>query len=161
MSKLSNITFDPSSPESISEALTKVIRVVDSELGFGAPHNPNDDTDAALAGTTHNGTPDNMDGSWVDVQFAAADTAVAFTHNLDLDFESTTSPNVVWIVENFKHSGAGPATGNLSIEFDDALCTVARSSIELVLRSPGTRTIGAGANAVRCRVFFQPVMRWT
>jgi hypothetical protein len=147
------------------KAITDVTRVVDSEIEFGHPLNPYDDQSTTLAGagtpTTHNGSVQNIKGQWVEVEFGAVDTAVAFTHNLNLEVIAANEPNVRWLFTNFQHSGAGPATGCLSIEYDDALCTVSASSIQLVLRaSPGgVRTIAAGANAVKCTTFFTPAVR--
>jgi hypothetical protein len=156
---------DPQKPESIIKGVTDVARVVDGEIEFGHPLNPYDDQDTTLAGagspTTHNGSVQNIKGSWVEVEFSAANAAVSFAHNLNVEVVAANEPNVRWLFTNFQHSGAGAATGCLSLEYDDALCAVGTNTIDLVLRaSPGgVRTIAAGANAVKCTVFFTPAVR--
>jgi hypothetical protein len=165
VSKIPSVIVDPDKPDSIVKALSEATRVVNEWIEFGNPQNPYDDQSTTLAGagtpTTHNGEMQNIRGSWVEVEFDAANAAEAFNHNLGLDVISADEPNVRWLFTNFRHSGAGAATGCLSLEYDDALCAVSANSIDLVLRaSPGgVRTIAAGANAVKCTVFFIPAVR--
>ena len=171
MGKVGENLPNPDEPLSIVQYLGEVQRVLDGEVEFGHPSSPWDPNDATvgveLAGDMaatrpHNGTPQNIVGSWVEVLFASAGVAGLFTHNLDIPIVAADEPNVRWLFTNFKHSGAGAsAVSTLTLDYDDALCTVTKDSIQLVLRMPaGSRTIGAGANAVRCSVFFTPASRW-
>jgi hypothetical protein len=160
----------PDDPLSLVQYLADVQRVLDSEVEFGHPTTPYDEADATVgvemagdmtATRPHNGTLQNIRGSWVEVEIAAAGAAVTFTHNLGLPVVGADEPNVRWLFTNFRHSGVG-ATGvsTLTLDYDDTLCTVAADNIQLVLRSPAGRTIAAGANAVKASVFFVPAVRW-
>jgi hypothetical protein len=164
MAKIGENLPDPNDLESIVEFIGAIQREVDGLIEFGTPQDPTDDTSTTLAGSAsgaHPGSLQNIHGSWAEAEFGAVNTAVTFYHHLGLDVIGTDLPNVRWLFTNFRHSGAGPATGCLSLEYDDALCTVAANSIDLVIRaSPGgVRTIAAGANAVKCTVFFIPAVR--
>jgi hypothetical protein len=164
VARIGEVLLDPKDPQSIVDVLNRVIQVLDQGVELGDPLNPLDDSSVVLAGsgspTVHNGRVANIRGSWVSVEFAAADTAVAFNHNLDIPVFGTNEPNVRWLFSNFRHSGVGPAVSNLNLEYDDLLCTMTKDSIDLVLRSQGVRTIAVGANAVKVDVFFVPAVRW-
>lgn len=170
-SRISALLQDPENPQAIAQAISELSDVVNSRLGFGhsldpADDNPSSVTLAGAAGAApHNGTPDNIEGAWVEIDFAARNTAVVCNHNLGLQVEGADSPNVQWLFGNLKHSGVndGTAAGPMSVEYDAALCTVLTDSISLVLRTEvgDHRTIGAGANAVKFRAFFVPGVEWT
>lgn len=171
MARIRNIQIDVTDPKSMAEAIQELQRVVGGLLDVGEPQNPYDESNTTdLAGDivgppaagrpVHNGTPGNLLGSWVEVEIAAANAAVAFNHNLDLPVVGTDEPNVRILSQTLRHSGAGAAPGPLSLEYDDSLCTVGANTIELVLRAGGTRTIAAGANAVKASVCFVPATRW-
>jgi len=109
---------DPEKPESIIKGVTDVTRVVDGEIEFGNPTDPRDDESTTLAGsgtpTEHNGSIQNIKGSWVEVEIGATgaqpamglDEAVECIHNLDVPVVATDEPNVRWFVAGIQHDGA-------------------------------------------------------
>lgn len=106
--------------------------------------------------------PDNMLGTWVKASFTTPGGTATFSHNLNVQATSAVTPNVVWEIICFKHSGAGaPAAGlhggALSLVYEGGAVTA--NSIVLVLRTSGARTIDA-PNPVTALVFFAPVGNW-
>jgi hypothetical protein len=88
-------------------------------IEFGHPGDPYDDVSTKLAGDNvsphaHNGTLEDIRGSWVEVEFNSTNTlnvATDFNHNLYLHDTWYTvpvagSPNVRWFVAGWQHSGA-------------------------------------------------------
>jgi len=166
MARIGKTLSDPEDKLAIVDIINQIVRVLDdANIEFGDPLSPLDDSSVVLAGagtpTTHNGRLANIRGSWVEAQIDAANAVVTFTHNLDLPVVGADEPNVRWAVLNFKHSGVGAAPGALQLVYEDSVCTVTANTIDLVLRVEGTRTLAAGANAVRASVFFIPCVRWT
>ena len=110
------------------------------------------------------GTPEphNMLGTWVKATAVDPGAVITFSHNLGLQATSAVTPQVAWEIVCFKHSGAGaPAVGvhggALSLVYEGGVVTA--NSIQLVLRTAGTRTID-GPNPVTVLVFFAPVGNW-
>jgi hypothetical protein len=121
--------------------LIQLARIVNREIEFGNPADP----DAA-----------NIRGSWAEGTFTAVDTATTFTHNLEIPTNSGGTPNVRWKKAMIRHDGVGASPGPLSIEFVDG-DTVTTTTIQLTLRSAGTRTID-GTHPVTVSLFFIPAV---
>ena len=139
----------PDDPDAVVEFLGEIATILDGQLGHA-------DFDKGDSGRP-NGILDNFRESYVRVEITAADTAVTFSHNLDLPVVSG-SVNVVWEAVCLAHSGAGTSPGPLSLEYQDG-DSVGNNSIQLRLRSAGSRTIDA-SNPVRALVRFVPVSQW-
>lgn len=91
-------------------------------IQFGTPADPNDETSTVLAGDitatpVHNGTLDDVDGSWVEIEINStvkhtlADP-ITCTHNLFTEEATnwpnepeTGEPNVRWFVVGWEHDG--------------------------------------------------------
>lgn len=167
--RLGKRIIDPDDPLSIAEVVTELIQIVTSELGFGDPLDPSSDASTVKAGqgssgTDHNGTPDNILGAWAEAEFTSVGVGnpVTFSHNLGLPVQSADSPNVRWLFTNIRHSGAGApaAADTITLMYDDAVCTTAADTIQLVCHAAtGGRTID-GSNPVKVSVFFVPVLQW-
>jgi hypothetical protein len=170
VSRTGKFISDPRDPLAISEAVSRLQTIVDNEIEFGNPLDPNDSSSTTAPGDTagtpqHNGTLQNIRGSWVEVEFDGTGAAnyQDFHHNMGLPEGAAGEPNVRWLCTNFRHSGAGAVgASTLSLEFDDSVAAPSNptNTIRLVLRAEGTRTIAAGANAVKVSVFFIPAVRW-
>jgi hypothetical protein len=144
------------------KAITELTRVVDRDIEFGNPQNPYDDQSTTLAGagtpTTHNGSVQNIRGQWVEVEFSAADTAVAFTHNLNSDVAVAGEPNVRWIVFGLEHDGnTADAASTLSVSFETG-DTITANAIQLRLYVGGTRVVD-GDHKAKATLFFIPAVR--
>jgi hypothetical protein len=113
------VQADPNNPQSIIDMVTEVTGVVDRNIEFGEPLDPNDPGSTTLAGGTgagaHNGTPGNIFGSWVELevggQGAELNTPLVCRHNLFLDDPEYAvpvagSPNVRWSVWGWQHDNA-------------------------------------------------------
>jgi len=153
---------DPNDPHSLSDALNRIIQVLDSQIEFGDPIDPDNPaaTSPPRAGSSgRNGTLQNIVGSWVEVAFTSASSSQAFTHNLDIPVAVAGEPNVRWLFTNFRHSGVGASPGTLSLEFVNG-STLTNNAITLTLRADGTRTINGAGDEVLVSVFLVPAVRW-
>jgi hypothetical protein len=136
-----------------------------NELSFGEPQDPDDPTSTTLAGGNevagtwaagdHNGTPGNLEGSWVEV--ALTDTGASdmtCIHNLYLNDDQyavpvTGEPNCRWLQFGVMHDGTGKDTStrfHVSVSFVGG--TVSANEIELrfdLAVSGTTPTISAGS----------------
>lgn len=91
-------------------------------ISFGHPTDPNDETSDVLAGDmtavpAHNGTLDDIDGSWVELEIngtagTTLDDAITCSHNLFTEEATawdeepvTDEPNVRWFVVGWEHDG--------------------------------------------------------
>lgn len=104
----------------------------------------------------------NMLGGWARATAVDPGAVLTFAHNLKLQATAVGTPNVAWPVVLFKHNGTGaPALGvhggALSLVYEGGVVT--SNSIQLVLRTAGTRTIDV-ANPVTALVFFTPIGNW-
>jgi hypothetical protein len=134
MSRIPRFLVDPDKPESIVQQMEEIHRVADGDIGFGHPNDPNSigsTTAAGAADVNHNGTLENITGSWVEATFTAFDTKVLCHHNLfrewpDYVLPVTGEPNVRWLNFGMSHDGAE------QLYWDD-------------LRAPGTTGVGGGA----------------
>lgn len=124
------------------EQLDQVINVINGDIEFGDPQDPNDPTSTTRAGGTgsgsHNGTLSNIMGSWVDVSLTSANvTKVACNHNLYLNSpEHTVSvsgePNCRWLIFGIMHDNQGEdSTSSLDVSVSFLGDTVSVNSIEL------------------------------
>jgi len=149
-------------PKDLVAAIEELQEIVRQRVEFGNPQNPKDPTSTTLAGsgaiTEHNGTLSNIRGSWVQVSVTALDSPVVFTHNLDVEFVSATTPNVLWLPMRFVHDGTaalGSSALALNYETGDV---VTRNSIELRLYCGTGRTVSV-ASPVEVTLFFIPAVR--
>jgi len=157
-----SITVDPKNPQSISEAVNELLRVVKSEISFGDPLDPASDQSTTLAGGTglgaHNGRPSNIEGTWVEVKFEALHTALTCVHNLGVPIING-EVNVRWEVMGIRHSGVGAAGASaISINFQNG-DTITKNSIQLRVYSSFGRTVDA-ANPIRVSLRFIGCTRW-
>lgn len=160
MSRVARILYDPQDPKSVSEHASRVQRVVDGQIEFGSPQNPNDPQSTTVAdGVTHNGILQNMLGAWVEI---LVDTApglaanITCTHNLGVPIVNASTPNVRWLVFGWQHNAAGTgATSTVSVVYEGG--TVAENSIVLRFYA-NARTVN-DANPLKCTLFFVPAVR--
>ena len=149
--------------------MRQITEALDGRVSFGNPQDPGPDvTSTALAGvaaTSHPGTLDNIEGTWVEVDVAALDTAVPCYHNLNLSVPVAGEPNVRWQTFGIMHSGVGTDTGTVaatatvSVNFDENDSgTVAANSISLRFYAEATRTVD-GDNPLKVSLFFTPAVR--
>jgi hypothetical protein len=149
----------PKDPHEVQAYAKETSAVINGELSFGYPVDPDD-------ATATNGRKDNMAGSWVRVTIAAASffvqgtaagAAVTFTHNLNLPTAGTspggigTSPNVTYEVKGYKSSGAHGPPG-LGFRVGD---TISASSIQL---RPSCSHVPP--NTITMIVWFAPAPPW-
>ncbi len=108
---------DPTDLNGLAKTVTALDDIVTGGFNKGSPQNPLDDSDTGLAGGgsgSHNGTTDNINGSWVEVDFTAIDTAVAFRHNLGVILTGVTDDrNVRWEIDGLRHDADGIAGSGL------------------------------------------------
>lgn len=162
MGRLKNISINPGDPNSVAEAVQEILRVLDREVGFGDPLDPTSDNSVVLAGgtgaTSHNGTPSNIAGAWVELEFEALDTPVTATHNLNAPVINN-EVNVRIASQTIRHSGVGATVAScLSINYEDG-DTITSNSIQLRAYCTSGRTVNA-ANPVRVSLYLIPVTRW-
>ena len=170
MAKIELVTVDPDDPKAIAEAITHILQVLDGGIEFGDPIDPKDTSLTGLAGATatppvdrHNGSLQNMGGSWVEVSTIVLDTAIAFNHNLGVPIDAGTrnldEPNVRWLFTNFSHDGTGAdANSCLTLHHEEG-DSITTDTIELRLYSSSGRTVGS-SNPVKISAYFIPVVRW-
>lgn len=156
----------------IAQQLDELTRAV-NEMSFGEPQDPEDPTSTNLAGGAdgtwaagdHNGTPGNIDGSWVEVGLQNTGvTDITCTHNLYglLDnaqyvIPVTGEPNVRWLVFGVMHDGtAKDASTRLGVDVSFVGGTVAVNEIDLRfnLRAAGTTPTIGSSNPVQVTLFF-------
>ncbi len=158
----------------VGEQVDAVLRVVDDNIEFGEPQDPNDPTSTTLAGTMgaaghHNGTLSNIAGSWVEIALPNTGLSdLTCTHNLYLDTPAyvlpvTGQPNCRWLHFGTQHDGTGSdATTRIGVDVTwmggDTL-SVNAIELRFNLRVEGLRpTIGAG-NPVLVTLFFTKATR--
>jgi len=116
-----------------------------------------------VSAANHNGTTENIAGSWVEVTFDTPDSAVTCHHNLFRHWPTYTlpvtgEPNVRWLVFAFSHDGnTVDAASTLSINFEEG-DTVTTNSIALRLYVGGTRVVDA-THPCTATLFFVPAVR--
>ncbi len=161
---------DPRDPVANAETITRVQAVVDSQIEFGDPLSPLDPTSTVLAGgpvigsfQKHNGSLQNIAGSWVEVSITGEGGATTYNHNLNVPISLGTrnleEPNVRWLFANFSHDGNGidgPSTLSLNYQEVDPITV---NSIDLRLHVGGARVVD-GTHPCKVSVFFIPVVRW-
>lgn len=129
-------------------------------LSFGEPQDPSDPDSSTLAGgagvSDHNGTLNHINGSWAQQSVTGFNVATTFTHNLDVPFVSSSTPNVIWFVSRLSHDGTGVGTDSVITCNYDSRDTVDRNSIQLRLYGQ-TRTLTG--HPVEATLFFMPVTR--
>lgn len=145
--------------DSLFEHVQELEKIIRNKVEFGNPGHPVDPADGTLAGSTatvHNGSPDNILGSWVEVEVASADVPFTCYHNLGVA-PMGGQVNVRWQVHGIFHDGAGadPAsTISVNYEYGDA---VTANSIELRMYVGGARSVSE--NPVKLTLFFTPAVR--
>lgn len=173
MARTYEVNINPEDPNSIAEALSVLLRVVDREIEFGHPQNPiGEDTtsSAQVAGEAggaipaHNGVLENIRGSWVEITATAADTKIDCAHNLNVPLTSgVAEANVRWMVMGIKHDGAGATTASaastisVSYETGDSGSITADSFPLRVYAN--SRTVD-GSHPIKITLFFIPAVRW-
>lgn len=163
MSRVPRVIVNPKDPQSIVEHLGRVQRVVDGRLEFGSPQDPNDPQSATVAnGTTHNGTLQNLDGSWFSCVIEAAGRSnLVCIHNL---FESTFTPTaglipVRWIPCGWLHDGTGGGDLSLTVWYAGGAVAFDRITLAVnVVVTAGVVTVSA-AHPVRLDLFFIRAIR--
>lgn len=169
MSRIPRYFVDPDDPRSVVQQMEEIHRVADGDIGFGHPNDPEDTTSttpAGMAATSHNGSIENIAGSWVEAKWGTVDGSgdhiVTVYHNLFPDpaytLPVTGEPNVRWLVFGFSHDGnTVDAASTLSVVFQEG-DTVAANSIELQLHVGGTRVVD-DTHPVTATLFFIPAVR--
>jgi len=165
LSRVPRYLVDPEDPQSIVQQSEEIQRVVDGDIEFGHPNDPEDITSTTPAGSTslaHNGNVQNIAGSWVEAKYTSANSTFTCYHNLFPDPEYTLpvtgEPNVRWLVFGFSHDGNTiDAASTLSVDFVEG-DTVAANSIQLRLHAAGTRVVDA-THPVTVTLFFIPAVR--
>ena len=174
MARTYEVNINPEDPNSIAEALSVLLRVVDREIEFGHPQNPigEDATSSAqVAGAAggaipaHNGVLENIRGSWVEIivdSSATADTKIDCVHNLNVPMTSgVAEANVRWMVMGIKHSGLNAvAASTISVSYETGDSgSITADSFPLRVYAEGTRTVN-DANPIKITLFFIPAVRW-
>lgn len=165
MSRVPRVLYDPADPKAVAEHASRLQRVMDGQIEFGSPQDPNDPASVTLAnGTAHNGILQNMLGAWVEVDVTALDTRVDCAHNLGVPITvvaATNQPNVRWLVFGYQHSGTLAIAGSTiscNYELGDA-ASITSNSFPLRFYAAGTRTVGADPDDLRVTLFFVPAVR--
>jgi hypothetical protein len=150
-----------------------------NQLSFGEPQKPDDPTSAVLAGgdndgtwaaTDHNGTPGNLEGSWVEVALEdTGPTDITCTHNLfgKLDNAQYTvpvsgEPNCRWIPFGVMHDGTASDTSTrlkVSVAFVGGTVTVNAIDLRFSLEVSGTTPTIGSSNPVLVSLFFVKASR--
>lgn len=169
--RVPRVGLDPNNPQSIVTRLTDLTLVTDGWIEFGEPQNPNDPTSAVLAGGTgagaHNGTVDNLKGSWVEASLTATGSStVTCRHNLYLDSGPYTlpaagQPNVRWIVFGWQHDGTG-ITAPVVVSVYFAGGAVAVNAIDLnfdIFLPAGSALTVDGTHPMKVTLFFTRATR--
>jgi hypothetical protein len=151
----------------MSETIGDLQDSLDGGISFGHPQDPDSDTSTTLAGAGgasagHNGTLENINGSWVELALDTAPAAgapVTFTHNLNLEVPVSGSPNVRWLLFGASHDGTGtPASANVFFYFEEG-DSVTANSIELTYGVAGLTV--ADASPLTVTLFFIPAVRFS
>ena len=141
MARVPETPLNPDEPNSIAELADNTRREVDGNLEFGSPQDPLDVGATTLPGTAtgHNGTLQNISGSWASADVTALNTAVTFRHNLfqEPEYPAVLSGNVnVRVLAFFwQHNGTAGTTNAEWVRIFDhtvtstAVTTVATGSI--------------------------------
>ncbi len=160
----------------VPEQLDELSRVLNEEVEFGDPQNPNDPTSTTLAGDfsagDHNGTLQNIAGSWVEIALEVTGLTIATcTHNLYTRNDQATvpvsgQPNCRWLVFGIMHDGTAADVGIVSSRYgvDVAFMggdTVNVNDIQLRfnLRLSGEAITVGSSNPVRVTLFFTKATR--
>lgn len=165
MSRLRDIQVDPHDLRSVAEALTEVIRILDSQVEFGNPQDPRSRSsvelagDAAAAPSTHNGQLMNIRGSWVELEFTALDTEFVAHHNLGAPIFNS-EVNVRWITMGIRHDGNTVSGGvdTFSVLHEDG-GTLTTNTIGLRAYAAATRVVDAD-HPLHVSLFFIKANRW-
>lgn len=163
VSRVPQSIVNPQDPQSVVEHLYRVQREVDGKVEFGSPQDPADPTSTTRAlGVAHNGTLQNMAGSWFEaVLTATGRTVVTCVHNLNVaTTQPATAPNVRWLHFGVSHNGTGAVAP--TVDVDVAYLGGARTAdaIDLTfnLVVGGALTVNA-ANPVVVTLFFTRAVR--
>lgn len=156
MSRIPRAIVNPSDPESVVQHLYRVQRVVDGELEFGCPQDPNDPQSTALAdGAAHNGLLLNVKGAWVELEVETLNANTTCTHNLNVQ-APTGLVNVRWLVFGWQHDNTGAGAGStVSVLYVDG--NVGENSIALRFYA-AARTVSAD-HPLKVTLFFTPAVR--
>lgn len=163
MSRVPQAPIDAKNPQSIVEHLYRVQRVVDRLVEFGSPQDPSDPTSTTRAlGVAHNGTLQNIDGSWFEaVLEATGRTAITCVHNLNVaTTQPATAPNVRWLVFGVQHNGAGAVMPTIAVDcwYQGGARTADQIELVFNLVVGGVLTVDA-ANPVVVSLFFVRAVR--
>lgn len=165
MTRLPRALVDAANPQSIVDAVRQLQDIVDGRVAFGSPQDPTDPQSAARAdGVVHNGSLENMQGSWFEavIESTAQFHLITCIHNLSLPvFDS--QPNVRWVLFGTHHDGTG-STGNSRLwmfAHYNGGDTITEDSIELRFASlwGGTFPTVDATHPLVVSVFFTPAVR--
>lgn len=149
----------------------RITQVLNQEVEFGEPQDPNSLTSLKLAGTgmtaagAHNGTPGNIAGSYHEqILFGTAPLTATntFRHNLYLDnpnyvLPDSSSPNVRWHIHGINHDGTNADSTSVFRVFLMYIGgTITANSIELRTHFDivGTTPSVGGNDPINLTVFF-------
>lgn len=164
MSRVPQVVVNPNDPQSMVEHLYRVQRVVDRFVEFGSPQDPTDPASTARAlGTAHNGTLQNMDGSWFEAVLEATGvTTINCVHNLNVATnQPATAPNVRWLPFGVMHNGTGAAAATVAVDvwyLGSLVPTADAINLMFNLVVGGALTVNA-ANPVVVTLFFVRAVR--
>ena len=164
MAKIGRFLEDPDNPVAIADHLGRIRREFDGLIEFGHPYDPVPTVtgipSVVLAGssaTAHQGTLQNIRGSWAERDIDTLDTAHLFHHNLDIPVLVAGEPNVRVFTAWIQHSGAAAVAASvISWNFEEG-DAVNLNSIELRFYAEATRTVNAG-NPIKVSFFFIPAV---
>lgn len=145
--------------DSLFEHVQELEKIIRRRVEFGNPGHPVDPADVTLAGSLpalHNGSPDNMMGSWVEIEVDTMDAPFICYHNLGV-VPIAGQVNVRWFVAGFFHDGTGAnAASTISVNYETGDAVTA-NSIELRMYAGGTRSMAE--NPIKVTLFFIPAVR--
>lgn len=136
-------------PDNVTEVVKELIQLLSGEVEFGHPQDPLDPNSATYAdGSSHNGTPSNINVSWFEADIETVDTRIDCVHNLEAPVVvvgGNNQPNVRWPIANFVHDGTGASviSGAIGVVYESTdQGSITSNSFPLRLYAPG-RTVDA------------------
>jgi hypothetical protein len=168
MGKPTRFLVDPENPQSIVQQQEEITKVVDGEVSFGNPQDPNDIDSTTLAGQApaagnHPGTLENIEGSWVEMSIDTLDQEYLFYHNLNVPVtidSAVNQPNVRALHFWYEHDGTGAvAASTISYNYETGDAgNITENAMPLRFYAEATRTID-NTHPLKVSLFFIRAVR--
>lgn len=147
--------------DGIWAAYNQLRKIFERNVSFGHPNHPEDAADTTLAGTAavnHNGLLDNINGSWVEVEFTTSILGANCYHNLNQPL--LVGPNVRWFVCKIEHDNAGtnPRAAPMCVYYLSGSVITENSIVLSISYTAAWRTVNAD-HPIKVTLFFIPAVR--